>query len=224
MASGSNWKILFSELGVKDSRIVTIHYWLPKSFPVSLKPKMLSANEFPKFIFVGWMIKEKGVREILAALDSLIDEYSFTFTFVGAGPMLDYVIESIRNSKWESRVFAKGWLSNQQKEMELSTSHVFILPSYAEGFPMSLIEALSFGLPAICSDVGGISDSLHDGENGFLIPPKNIPALKEAMEFYIKNPNILIKHSLKSLEVVRGNHEVEMNCKKLFDTLLMSRD
>ncbi len=218
-ASGLNWVRLFRELGVQESHLSKIHYWLPKSFPIASQPKVLTAGESIKFVFVGWMIKEKGLREILAALDSLFNKYQFIFTFVGGGPMLKSVREIIKNSKWDSRIFARGWLTLDKKNEELSAAHVFVLPSYAEGFPISLIEAMLSGLPAICSDVGGISDSLHNGVNGFLIPPKNIQALKEAMEFYIRNPDSLLRHSIQASKTAVQNHDVDKNCKVLFSAL-----
>jgi glycosyltransferase involved in cell wall biosynthesis len=218
-ASGLNWVRLFKELGVKESHLATIHYWLPKSFRAVLEPRYLASGEPIQFIFVGWMIKEKGLQEILAAVDFLFEKYPFNFTFIGAGPMLESVREIIKNSKWDSRIFARGWLSNEQKEQEMSAAHVFVLPSYAEGFPMSLIEAMLSGLPAICSDVGGISDSLHDGVNGFLIPPKSVQALIKAMEFYIKNPEALLTHSIAASNIAANNHNADINCELLFATL-----
>jgi glycosyltransferase involved in cell wall biosynthesis len=217
VASGKNWATLFSELGVKDDRVFRIHYWLSKSYPIRSGPQVLQANIPLRFVFVGWMIPEKGVIEILTALRFLFDRYSFTFTFLGAGPLLEYVKESIVNLRWESRVFAHGWVSNQQKQLELSSAHVFVLPSYSEGFPMSLIEAMSAGLPAICSDVGGISDSLHDGVNGLLIPPFNSQALRGAMEFYLENSDAISKHSTETLKIVRRNHDADENCTAIFN-------
>jgi len=215
-ASGSNWLNFYKSIGVKQNRLVLIHYWLPRSFHLSPTPKFLASGEPIKFIFIGWMIEEKGLNEILGALNELYAKYQFHFTFIGGGPMLEGVRAAIKNAKWESSVFAYGWCTNKLKEQELSSSNVFVLPSYAEGFPMTLIESMLYGLPAICSDVGGISDSLHDGVNGFLIPPRNMQALKNAMEFYIKNPEIISKHSLESLKLVRKNHDSKVNCQKLF--------
>jgi glycosyltransferase involved in cell wall biosynthesis len=219
-ASGSNWLNFYKSMGVRQASLVTIHYWLPKSFHPTLTPKVLASSEPIKFIFIGWMIEEKGLNEILSVLNELYAKYQFCFTFIGGGPMLESVQQAIRNAKWESNVFAYGWLTNEQKEQELSSSHVFVLPSYAEGFPMTLIEAMLYGLPAICSDVGGISDSLHHGVNGFLIPPRDARALKDAMEFYINNPDELSNHSLKSLEIGRKNHDADENCNLLFNVFL----
>lgn len=217
-ASGSNWVKLFGELGIKDKNVVTIHYWLPKLFEVVDKPKTLLAGETIKFVFVGWMIKEKGLHEILASLERLLKKYKFSFTFIGGGRLLESVRETIRVSGWEVSVSALGWLPPEQIDKELSAAHVFVLPSYAEGFPMSLIEAMTKGMPAICTDVGGISDSLHDDVNGFLIPPKDPQALKTAMEFYIRNPEAVLRHSLATLEIVRTNHDADSNCGLLFNS------
>lgn len=221
-ASGSNWVNFFKKIGVGDDHIITIRYWLPRSLDVAEKPKVLLAGEQLRFIFVGWMIKEKGLNEILISLEVLLKEYKFQFTFIGGGTMLERVCETIKMSKWEPSVSALGWISPEQLDSELSAAHVFVLPSYAEGFPMSLIEAMTKGLPAICTDVGGISDSLHDGVNGFLIPPKDIHELKKAMEFYICNPSAVSRHSMEALEIVRANHDADSNCRLLYN--IFSKD
>ena len=217
VASGMNCFQIFQNLGVKESRLVIIHYWLSKSFPVATHPVTLTDGASVKFIFIGWMIKEKGINEILAALDYLYEKYQFSFTFIGGGPMQQDVCHIINKSNWNSRVSALGWVSTEQKQIELSASHVFVLPSYSEGFPMAVIEAMSTGLPVICSDVGGVSDSVHNGINGFLIQPNNIQQLIDAMEYYISNPEILSRHSLESLTLVRKNHNANENCEKLFN-------
>ena len=216
-ASGSNWRKSFLEFGVKDERIITIHYWLPRLLKVATKPKVAMNRESISFIFVGWMIKEKGVHEILASLEILLKKYKFNFTFIGGGTLLEEVQQRISTLRWGSSVMAYGWMSPDQVDNELSSADVFVLPSYAEGFPLSLIEAMAKGLPAICTDVGGISDSLHDGVNGLLIAPRDIFALTKAMEFYVCNPDAVSEHSLKTLNIVRANHDADNNCELLFN-------
>lgn len=217
-ASGSNWRRYFKELGVEDDRLITIHYWLPRVLHLAEEPKVHRAGEPLRFIFVGWMIKEKGLHEILTSLESLLRKHQLRFTFVGGGPLLENVRETIRISKWEGSVSSLGLISSEELDRELSAADVFVLPSYAEGFPMSLIEAMTKGLPAICTDVGGISDSLHNGVNGFLIPARNAEALKTAMEFYICNPKAVTLHSSATLGAVRTNHDADFNCQLLFNS------
>ena len=222
-ASGTNWVDCFRELGVQAGRLIPIHYWLPRTHALVEKPKVAVPGEPLSFIFIGWMIKEKGLHEILASLEQLHSKHTFRFTFIGGGTLLENVRETIREKGWAPCVSALGWVSPEQFDRELSDAHVFVLPSYAEGFPMSLIETMTKGMPAICTNVGGIADSLHDGVNGKLIPPRDAQALERAMEFYIRNPEAVSKHSSASLEIVRANHDADTNCRLLFDSLSAAR-
>lgn len=216
-ASGSNWVHFFKEFGVRDDRLVTIRYWLPGVLRASAEPKVCPVGEPIRFIFVGWMIKEKGLDEILASLEALLKAHRFHFTFIGGGTLLESVRERIKISKWEESVSALGWVSSEELERQLSSAQVFVLPSYAEGFPMSLIEAMTKGMPAICTDVGGISDSLQDGVNGFLIPTRDAEALKKAMAFYLCHPEAISSHSSATLRVVKANHDADANCRLLIN-------
>jgi glycosyltransferase involved in cell wall biosynthesis len=219
VASGSRWADLFRELGVDSSHVARIHYWLPESFSISQREKHIASGKSLQFIFVGWMIKEKGVYEILAAIAQLKKDYQFSFTFIGGGTLLEDVRQVIRDSGWTGSVSALGWVPDEEFQQILVAADVFVLPSYAEGFPMSLIEAFSKGLPAICSDVGGIPDSLRNGMNGYLIAPRQVPPLVEAMKRYLSNPQIITDHSRVSLEIVKTNHLPEANCKLVFEAL-----
>ena len=218
-ASGNRWAELFAELGVKSERIVKVHYWLPESFAIAPEPKIAASGRPLRFIFVGWMISEKGIQELLAAIEELMKRHEFSFTFVGGGTLLEYVQERIRAEGWIGSVSAPGWIPDEEFQQVLSAADVFVLPSYAEGFPMSLIEAFSKGLPAIATDVGGISSSLHDGLNGYLIPPKQVPPLVEAMERYLKNPQIISEQSRAAIQTVKTNHGAKENCELFFQAL-----
>ena len=222
-ASGSNWVALFKELDVAKGRIVTIRYWLPKVIARLEETKAVDVSESIRFVFVGWMIKEKGINEILSAIENLLGRYNFHFTFIGGGTMLEEVKQRIVDSRWGESVTAKGWLPPEEIEKELSAAHVFVLPSYAEGFPMSLIEAMTKGMPAICTDVGGISDSLHDAVNGYLIRPRDVEALERAMASFICHPETVRQHSIETLQIVRHNHDAEKNCRLLFDSFEVKR-
>lgn len=218
-ASGSRWSDLFRELGIKSNRVARINYWLSESFLISENPKAVTASRLIGFIFVGWMIREKGVFELLAAIEKLRKVYNFSFTFIGGGPLLEDVRKKIADEGWAEDVSALGWVLDDKLQNILSSADVFVLPSYAEGFPMSLIEAFSKGLPAICSDVGGISDSLQNGVNGYLIPPKQVEPLIVAMERYLKNPQLISEHSRAALKIAKTNHDAKANCTLCFDAL-----
>jgi glycosyltransferase involved in cell wall biosynthesis len=218
-ASGARWVELFKELGVETERILLFHYWLPETFRVAQAPRSAVAGRPMRFVFVGWMLPEKGIHELLAAIGDLRKRHTFQFTFVGGGTLLQHVQTTIAEAGWSETVAATGWMPSDQFQELLSESDVFVLPTHAEGFPMALIEALSKGLPVISTDVGGIADSLRDGVNGYLIPPKAVAPLVEAMERYIENPNLIVEHSRAALRIVRANHDADTNCALILTAL-----
>ena len=103
--------------------------------------------------------------------------------------------------------------------MILMQSDVLVLPSYAEGFPNAIIEALSFGLPIISTNVGGIPDSVVNGWNGYLINPGDRNQLKKTMEKLAENKHLISYFSKNSIETLMKRHSQRINCKKIFKSL-----
>ena len=218
-AQGSNWSEFYRSLGVNPARISVIRNWLPDWVTIVNTPKPLRLDEPIHFIFVGWLVREKGVLELLDAISELRSRHHFRFTFVGSGTLEEQVQKCIEVSGWGTDVVALGWKSPEEVQQLLISADVFVLPSYAEGFPNALLEAMAKGLPAICSDVGGISDSVIQGVNGFLIPPRETQPLVEAMESYLRYPDLIKSHSQATLNMLRKNHDLIINCQKILDVL-----
>ncbi len=96
---------------------------------------------------------------------------------------------------------------------------VFFLPSYFEGFPNALLEAMARGLAAVCTDVGAVPDAVDDGVNGFLVPPKDTMALVTAIEHYLRSPELVREHGRAGLARVAHFHDRDANLKRLFACL-----
>jgi glycosyltransferase involved in cell wall biosynthesis len=218
-AQGNKWFEFYGMLGVDPSKTTVIRNWLPDSIVIRDSPKVWKVDEPINFIYVGWLVHEKGVIELLDAISELRSHYQFRFTFVGSGTLDAHVRQFIIDSGWDPDVVALGWKKPEEVQQLLIAADVFVLPSYAEGFPNALLEAMAKGLPAICSDVGGISDSLAHNVNGFLIPPRQHKPLVEAMEQYLLHPDLIEKHSQATLSILRSNHGLELNCQKIISAL-----
>ena len=215
---GDSWRPFFRNLLVKDSKILTIPNWLPSHLKVSKFPKVPSKDGIIKFCFVGWLVKEKGIVELLDAMNRVNNQSNlFEISIVGGGSLENYVKDFIKQNALQDVVNICGWCDDQQVYKILSESHVFVLPSHAEGFPNSLLEAMAFGLPAICTDVGAITDSLKDGVNGFIVSVGSSEDIAKNFLKYIKSPKLLTEHSKKSLEIVNHLHDKSDNCKRIFD-------
>jgi glycosyltransferase involved in cell wall biosynthesis len=89
-----------------------------------------------------------------------------------------------------SSVEFPGWVDHRAKEQWFSEASVFCLPSYAEGFPMAVLDAWAYRLPVVCTPVGGILDVLEDGKNGLLFDPGNVDKLVVQLDRLISNPRL----------------------------------
>jgi len=217
ISTGTKWTNLFTYLKVNNEKIIKLNYWLPKNIEIKKYPKNKQNNSVLNFLFVGWLVKEKGIYEIMDSIKLLKLNYTFNFTFVGNGPLFSFLKNEIEFNNLQNFVFLKGWLNDNEYIKILEESDIFVLPSYAEGFPISLIEALAFGLPCIVTDVGGITDSVIDNKNGYVVRINNSLDLYLAMLKYINNINLLNTHSVESLNIAYINHNVNINCCKLLN-------
>ena len=82
-----------------------------------------------------------------------------------------------------------GWVSGQQVRTELLSSRALVLPSFAEGLPVAIMEAMALGVPVISTFVAGIPELVHAGEHGWLVPAGDVDALADAMQQCLDAPD-----------------------------------
>lgn len=216
-AQGSKWVDFYHSCGIGPEKIVLAHNWISPGRKVKSETETLKVEKNSKltFIYIGWLVNEKGVFDILDAIHSSKILKKHSFVFAGDGHSRSEM-EVYIHSKGLENVKITGWCEQDELESLLNQSNIFVLPSYAEGFPNAIVEALCDGLPVIATDVGGIADSVHHGENGFLITPGNTSQLKSRLEWFVENPGKIERFSKKSLSIVKQNHEFFDNCNRLF--------
>lgn len=144
-------------------------------------------DEWIRITMIARAIKHKGVLEFVNAAAVLGEKYpDITFQFVGSPDQGNRYSLTEEFMKSQPHLHYLGQQDNIRHI--LSQSSVFVLPSYREGLPRTSMEAMSMGLPIITTNVVGCRETVEDGINGFLVPPKNVPALTEAIEKLILNP------------------------------------
>jgi glycosyltransferase involved in cell wall biosynthesis len=143
-------------------------------------------DEAELVLFVGRLDPAKGIVELLDAFVHLANRFpKLRLVYVGDGPggtLLRYKAEEVR---LERRIFLANSCSSQEVAQWLTAANVLALPSYAEGCPNVIIEALSCGRPVIATNVGGIPE-LVNKECGILVAPRDAQALADAIERAIK--------------------------------------
>jgi glycosyltransferase involved in cell wall biosynthesis len=102
-----------------------------------------------------------------------------------------------------ARVEVLGWVVGDQKRRLLESATVYVLPSYNEGLPMGILEALSCGLPVVASDVGGIPDAVTDGVEGFVVPAGDVAALGGALRKLLSDSDLRRRCSGAAIEKAR---------------------
>lgn len=151
-------------------------FWFPNVRKPSNIKSIYNKKYNKRLIFVGHVSQAKGMDELLGAAGSLDDSY--LFNVVGAAADDKY-----RNYEWNQHknVQYYGQLSAQEASAMIASCDVLLLPSYREGYPGVIIEALQAGVPVIATNLKGINEIITDGKEGFLVPKADTTALINAV-------------------------------------------
>jgi glycosyltransferase involved in cell wall biosynthesis len=150
----------------------------------------LSKEKSWDIIFFGRLQQKKGIFELIDAVKMLSSRGTdIRLLFVGRGTEEFELKSLIAEHSLENKIKIAGYVSEFSKLIHLlSSSKIFVLPSYTEGIPRSMVEAMYLGIPVIVTPVGGIKYIIIDGENGFLVAPRDTDALaakiSEVLEKY----------------------------------------
>jgi glycosyltransferase involved in cell wall biosynthesis len=141
-----------------------------------------SGKEECQFLYVGRFELSKGLFELLHAAKALKDEnMNFLIRMAGDGPRLDYFKNIGNELGINDRIEYLGWVGYEGLKEIYRTSDAFVFPSYSETGPKVVIESMANGLPVIVTKVGSVPVVMEDQKTGFIIPVKDIPALKNAL-------------------------------------------
>lgn len=143
-----------------------------------------------KFLFIGRLLKEKGIHEFVQAA-KLVKKIYFDTEFTVLGAIDHHNLGALQQTELNALISSNiiqypGHVSNIKDW--IADSHVFVLPSYREGVPRSTQEAMAIGRPVITTDVPGCRETVIDGVNGFLVPKWDPEALAEKMIYFIEHP------------------------------------
>lgn len=140
-----------------------------------------TADGIVRFLFLGAIVRQKGVYDLLETVAARRDELQGRFFLTIGGTGEDEQLQRfITDLNLGGLVEFVGWVSGPRKKELLARADVFVLPSYVEGVPVSLLEAMTYGLPVLATPVGGVP-GIVDDDNGVLVPPGDCAALGDAL-------------------------------------------
>lgn len=152
-------------------------------------------------VYLGYIYKEKGIFDLLDVIAANSDRWRGKLTLtIGGQWNEDRVLNFIKDNDLDEIVKFVGWVSGDAKAKILSTSDILILPSYYEGLPISVLEAMSYAMPVITTPVGGIPEVVTDGVEGTLFTPGDKAAMVQAIDKYLDNPGIIAEQGRAGLK------------------------
>lgn len=163
------------------------------------------------FVFVGRLVADKGVNELISAFKKLsINHQHIKLLLVGTfesqlDPLNASTIDEIENNK---NILNVGWQTDVRPYFTIS--NVLAFPSYREGFPNVVMQAGAMDLPSIVTDINGCNEIIKHGVNGLIIPPKNENELYLAMLSLLDNPNTCKTLARNSRKMICDNYQCEV--------------
>jgi len=174
---------------------------------------------YPKtvFLFLGKVDVEKGIFDLLSVVNELKNEHKDKFElWIGGNSANKQFEEYLHDNNLFEYVRYLGWISGKEKENALNKADVYVLPSYNEGLPVSIIEAMAHEMPIISTSVGGIPELVKNLESGILIEPGDRIALKNAMEYFLLNRSRISEMGHKSFLRYSKSYTSEIAMKEVF--------
>ena len=174
------------------------------------------------FVFVGRIVSDKGINELIKAFSELqaVENNELTgikLLLVGGlesdlDPLNPETLAEINQNR---DIISVGFQQDVRPFFAISDALAF--PSYREGFPNVVMQAGAMGLPSIVSDINGCNEIIVEGENGLIIPPKNVEKLKEKMLTLARDKNLYIKLKENSRRMIKNRYEQSMVWKALLE-------
>ncbi len=132
-------------------------------------------------LFLGMLGQRKGIYDLLPAFKGVAQHVDGVRLLVGGNGEVEQTAQMVRELGLTDTVEVLGWVSGEAKRALLAQADVFVLPSYNEGLPVSVLEAMSYGVPVISTRVGGIPELVREGVDGYLIDAGDRAALEDRM-------------------------------------------
>ncbi|AUD06965.1 glycosyltransferase family 4 protein [Spirosoma pollinicola] len=234
----SNISFIYKYIFYSADRIVVLsNYWkkemnikwpsLSSKIVVIYNPcTLVNKSDLPKeniILFAGTLNNRKGFQDLLASFALIYHKYpSWHLVFAGNG-QINTGKEIAKALNISDRTHFVGWVESEEKELLFQKASIFCLPSYAEGFPMAVLDAFSYSLPVITTPVGGIPDILTNSVNALIFEPGDIDTLSIQLMLCIDDSNL--RHSLANASYELANtlfnlHSISCEVNSLYFDLL----
>lgn len=164
----------------------------------------------PRFLLIARLLGDKGIREYAAAAKQLSRRWpEAEFHLVGGLDSNPDGISQREVEDWVRNGYIAWHGALDDVRAAISQCHVYVLPSYREGTPRTVLEAMSVGRGVVTTDAPGCRETVENGVNGFLVKPRDVVSLAAAMERFLSDPNLIEKTSAASRRLAVSRYDVK---------------
>lgn len=169
-------------LGFAPANVAVIRNWTATRELLEIGARRAPRRDSPtRLLFLGWLERDKGIFELLEACRQLAGGRRFALDVAGEGNASAEARAFVARHGLHDRVYFHGWLRGPELHAALARADVLVLPSWAEGLPNAMVEAMAAGLAVVVSAVGGIPELITDRRSGMLVEPHDAASLVRAL-------------------------------------------
>lgn len=200
------WKTFFGKI-IGEEKISV----LPNAIAVSDIAKKHYGQH--KLLFLGRLCREKGIRELFSCIEPLREKYPDIRLYLGG----IWEEEELRKEaeRYPDQVKWLGWITGEEKRRYLEECDIFVLPTYFEGQPVSVLEAMAAACAVVASETGGIPMMITGEKNGIFVEPKNKDSLLTALDRVLSDKALCERLGTNARKTVREDFSLEENMNRL---------
>lgn len=167
-----------------------------------------------RMVAIGRLVEQKGQLALIKAM--ALAQSNLHLTLIGDGEMRGRIEAEIAEHGLQDRVTLTGWVDEARVNAELGSAHVLVMPSFAEGLPMVVMEAMAAARPVIATYIAGTPELVQDGKHGWLVPAGDKEALADALDQFAATPlTKLTKMGMAARTRVLERHDIDIEAAKL---------
>jgi glycosyltransferase involved in cell wall biosynthesis len=185
--------------------------------PVPVIPETENINKEHKILFAGHINEKKGIFDLVMAFSKICHQNTSWKLEIAGNGNIEKLNDLIKTLGIAEQTEFLGWIKGEDKNRVFKSCSIFCLPSYTEGFPMSVLEAWAYKLSVITTAVGGLQDVLEHGKNAMVFTPGDINSLSEILQELINSELLRNKLGKASLQLVNSTFNVNSVLKQLDD-------
>lgn len=213
----TQWQQWMNTIVHTPSKICVVY----NAVPVLSLPKKTEEKDI--ILFLGRLGKRKGVDDLINAFSLIVQKHPRAELHLGGDGDEVLYKKMISDLSLENKVKLLGWVSGDDKAQHLANASIYCLPSYNEGFPMGVLEAMSSKVTVVSSKAGGIPDAITDKQEGLLIDAGDVDGLASALSVLLNDSELRVRYANAAFKKYTDNFSPEVinaQLEDIYDELL----